>query len=337
MSVNQTFTAADAVELAIVDRGGFVESRHVGAALVLNEQGEVVAQYGNTDAYILPRSSLKPLQAIATLNAGATLADEELAIATASHVGSDRHVELVRNILARAGLTEDALQCPVSWPNDPAVRDDMVRSGLGPSAARHMCSGKHAAMLMACVASGADPSNYLDQNHPIQVLTREVVERFTGEKIQFLTTDGCGAPVPAVTLAGLARAASRIGTANARSPFALHRNAAELVSAARANGWVVEGTHRPDTVAIDQLGVFSKAGAEGIQLMIAPNGATVALKVLDGSGRVGALVASHLLASIGALDTDAVAVCAAELAPPVLGGGVPVGAVRVSPELRSTN
>ncbi len=271
------------------------------------------------------------------MNAGATLADEELAIATASHVGSDRHVELVRNILARAGLTEDALQCPVSWPNDPAVRDDMVRGGLGPSAARHMCSGKHAAMLMACVASGADPSNYLDQNHPIQVLTREVVERFTGEKIQFLTTDGCGAPVPAVTLAGLARAASRIGTANARSPFALHRNAAELVSAARANGWVVEGTHRPDTVAIDQLGVFSKAGAEGIQLMIAPNGATVALKVLDGSGRVGALVASHLLASIGALDTDAVAACAAELAPPVLGGGVPVGAVRVSPALRSTN
>lgn len=334
MSANHTFTASDAVELAVVDRGGFIESRHVGAAIVLSAEGEVVARHGNTEAYILPRSSLKPLQAIATLNAGATLDDEELAIATASHVGSDRHVELVRSILARAGLTEDALQCPASWPHSASARDDMVRAGLSPSAARHMCSGKHAAMLTACVAMGADPANYLDVNHPLQVLTREVVERFTGEKIQFLTTDGCGAPIPAVTLTGLARAASRIGTAGAKSPFALHRNAAKLLAAARANGWVVEGTHRPDTIAIDQLGVFSKSGAEGIQLMIAPNGATVALKVLDGSGRLGALVAAHLLAAAGALDADAVAACAGELTPPILGGGAPIGAVRVSPTLR---
>lgn len=335
MSPNQTFSAADAVELAVVDRGGFIESRHVGAAIVLGADGETLGQYGNTDAFILPRSSLKPLQAIAALSAGAALADEELAIATASHAGSDRHVALTRSILSRAGLTEDALQCPASWPNDPTVRDDMVRRGLGPSPARHMCSGKHAAIILACVAMGADPANYLDVNHPIQVLTREVIERFTGEKIQYSTTDGCGTPVPAVTLSGLARAASRMGTANARSPFALHRNAAELLSAARANGWVIEGTHRPDTIAIDQLGVFAKAGAEGIQLMIAPNGATVALKVLDGSGRVGALVAAQLLAGIGALDADAVAACASELTPPVLGGGVPVGSIRVSPTLRS--
>ncbi len=334
MSVNQTFSATDAVELAVVDRGGFIESRHIGAALVLDHNGDHALQYGNTDAHILPRSSLKPLQAIAALSAGAQLSDEELAIATASHAGTDQHVEVVRRILIRAGLTEDALQCPVAWPNDLSARDELSRSGFGPSAVRHMCSGKHAAMLMACVASGADPKNYLDVNHPFQVLVREVVERFTGEKVQFITTDGCGAPVPAVTITGLARAASRMGTANSKSPFALHRNAAELLSAARANGWAVEGTKRADTVAIDQLGVFAKSGAEGIHMMIAPNGATVVLKVLDGSGRVGTFVAAHLLAKIGAIDADAVATCAAELVPPVVGGGIPVGQIRLSAALR---
>src|SRR5690606_29262805 len=53
--VPETLTVQDAVELAVVERNGFVESRHAGAAVVLSAAGEVVGRYGNTDALILPR------------------------------------------------------------------------------------------------------------------------------------------------------------------------------------------------------------------------------------------------------------------------------------------
>ncbi|HCM50413.1 MAG TPA: asparaginase, partial [Microbacterium sp.] len=83
----ETLPVAAAVELARVERGGFVESRHAGAAIVLNPEGQAIERLGDTDAPILPRSSLKPIQALACLAAGAQLADETLALATASHAG----------------------------------------------------------------------------------------------------------------------------------------------------------------------------------------------------------------------------------------------------------
>ena len=69
----QTFSAADAVELALVERSGFVESRHVGVAVVLAPDGTVRDRLGDVDAPVLPRSTLKPLQALAFLAAGAPL------------------------------------------------------------------------------------------------------------------------------------------------------------------------------------------------------------------------------------------------------------------------
>ncbi|MDT9126939.1 asparaginase, partial [Escherichia coli] len=80
---------------------------------------------------------------------------------------------------------------------------------------------------------------YLDPAHPLQAHIREVVERLAGEKIAHTSIDGCGAPVHAITLLGLARAIHRIGSASERSPFALHRVAGALVRAVRENPWTI--------------------------------------------------------------------------------------------------
>ncbi|MGO2520334.1 MAG: asparaginase [Microbacterium sp.] len=326
----ETFTVADAVELAVVDRSGFVESRHAGAAIVLSSDGEVVGRWGNPDALILPRSSLKPLQAVACITAGAELAGEQLALATASHVGTDRHAEVVRDVLTAGGLTEDDLGCPPAWPSDTATRDDMVREHGAQARIRMNCSGKHAAMLRACVATGWPTEGYLDPSHPLQLHIREVVERLTGEKIAHTSIDGCGAPVHAMTLSALARGIHRIGSASERSPFALHRVAGTLVRAVKENPWTIEGPGRPDTIAIETLGVFAKGGAEGIMVMVAPDGTTVALKMLDGSGRAATIVAATLLARAGALSDADVSTLTGTLQLEVLGGGVGVGMIRPS-------
>ncbi|MFS0893422.1 asparaginase [Microbacterium sp. 179-I 3D3 NHS] len=324
----ETLTVQDAVELAVVERSGFVESRHAGAAVVLSPDGDVIARHGNADALILPRSSLKPLQAVACITAGAALEGEQLALATASHTGTDRHAGVVRDVLTAGGLTEDHLRCPPAWPSDTATRDELVREHGEPARVRMNCSGKHAAMLRACVATGWSTEGYLDPGHPLQSHIRDTVERLTGEKVAHTSIDGCGAPVHAVTLTGLARAVHRVGTASDRSPFALHRVAGSLVRAVRENPWTIEGPGRPDTIATETLGVFTKGGAEGVMVMVSPDGTTVALKMLDGAPRASTIVAATLLARSGGLSDADVTALGDALPLEVLGGGVPVGRVR---------
>ena len=110
--MGETFAASAAAQLAVVERGGFVESRHVGSAVVLGPDGEVVRDLGDTSAPVLPRSSMKPFQALAVMTSGVTLRGEDAAIATASHSGTPQHVALVRGLLARVALPASALRCP---------------------------------------------------------------------------------------------------------------------------------------------------------------------------------------------------------------------------------
>ncbi len=323
-----TFATASAVELAVVERSGFIESRHAGSAIVLSPGGEVVERLGDVTTPILPRSSLKPVQALAMLTAGAPLEGERLVLAAASHSGTDRHVAVVRDILDAARLGEEALGCPPAWPLDAATRDELVRDRAAPSRIRMNCSGKHAAMLLACAAGGWDAATYLSPEHPLQVHIREVTERLTGDKVAATAVDGCGAPVYGMTLFGLARAIHRIGTSSTTSPFALHRHAGALVQAVRAHPWAVDGPGRPDTIAIERLGVFAKGGAEGVMVMVAPDGTTTALKMLDGSRRASTAVALRLLERAGALSPADVADTMAHLPLAVTGGGRDVGAIR---------
>ena len=185
------------------------------------------------------------------------------------------------------------------------------------------------------VAARIQPGTLQAGDTPVQVRDscdkRWQGSRLTGEKIAHTSVDGCGAPVHAITLTGLARGIHRIGSASERSPFALHRVAGALVRAVRENPWTIAGPGEPDTIAIETLGVFAKGGAEGVMVMVAPNGATVALKMLDGNGRAATIVAATLLARAGALTDADVATLTAALPLSVLGGGQPVGAVRVAP------
>jgi L-asparaginase II len=117
----ETIPVQGAVELAVLDRSGFVESRHIGAAVVLSPAGEVLREVGDAATPVFPRSSMKPFQALAVLASGAELTEEEHVLATASHAATARHVAVVRGILAKAGLDESALRCPADWPLDRAA------------------------------------------------------------------------------------------------------------------------------------------------------------------------------------------------------------------------
>lgn len=325
----ETFAAAQSVELAVIERSGFVESRHVGSAAVVSGDGEPILSLGDTTTPVFPRSTLKLFQTVASLGAGAELTDEQVAIATASHGGTPQHLALVREILASAGLDDRALGCPPDWPLDRAARDALVRAGGQAQPVCMNCSGKHAAMLAACVAAGWPTETYLDPEHPLQVQVREVIERLTTERPAATGIDGCGAPVHAISLLALARGVARIRTANASSPFALFRNAARVAQSALAHGWALDGPGRPNTVVIEELGVLAKTGAEGVLIMAAPDGTSVAVKVLDGSARAATLVGLQLLVTAGAVRVEEVQRIVPRLGLEVLGRGAQVGAIRI--------
>lgn len=330
MQVTGTFSVTDSVELAVVERNGFIESRHAGSAVVLSPEGEVMRALGDVVTPIFPRSCLKPFQAVAVMTSGVTLRGEDAAIATASHSGTAAHVALVRRLLERESLPESALGCPPAAPSDQVAREQLIRSG-GPRERVYMnCSGKHSAMLLACVANEWPLESYLELDHPLQKRVLDVIERFTGERPAATAIDGCGAPVHAISLGGLGRGIQKITTATAGSPFALYREAAALTESVREHAWAVGGPGQPDTVAVERLGVFAKIGAEGVMVMTAPDGTTVALKVLDGSARASTIIALRLLAQSGAIEHEAIDAVQTELDLWVMGGEQRVGAIRAT-------
>lgn len=317
---------AESVELAVLERNGFVESRHIGSAVVLDATGEVAIAVGSPELPVYPRSCMKPFQALAVLESGVELDPVQTVLATASHAATPEHVRVVDSILEKAGLDADDLGCPPDWPGDSAARDGVIRAHGHQERILMNCSGKHAAMLLACVQNGWDTASYLDPEHPLQQRILAVVERETGAPVAHSGVDGCGAPVHAMSLVALARGIGRLRRAT-EGP------AKQLTESILANGWAIDGPGRANTVVIDRLGVVAKLGAEGVMVMATPDGASVALKMLDGSLRAATVVALELLARHGSLTREQVAELTPELGLAVYGGANPVGTIRVSPTL----
>ncbi|WP_026534190.1 asparaginase [Arthrobacter sp. H14] len=324
----ETFTSNNAAELAVVERSGFIESRHIGSAVVMAADGNVVTELGDINAPVYPRSSLKPFQTIATLQSSVPLRGVQVALASASHVGSHEHMDVVQGMLKAAGLTADYLRCPADWPKDEEARNWLVRTERGRVRPAMNCSGKHAGFLWACVENGWDLESYLDHDHPMQKRVVEVIEDYTGERIAHLGVDGCGAPAPAVTLTGLARGISKL--AKAPGSKSSDARAATVATAMLDYPWAVHGRGESNSVVMDQLGIIAKTGAEGVMVMGTDKGVSVAVKMLDGAERATSLVALTLLAAAGAIEPDKVAPVLEKVVPVTYGRGEPVGRVRLS-------
>lgn len=112
LSSHETFSVESAVELAVIERSGFIESRHIGSAVVLSADGSVVTRLGDITTPIYARSALKPFQALASMQSGVPLRGAQVALACASHVGSLDHMDVVEGMLKAAGVREEQLQCP---------------------------------------------------------------------------------------------------------------------------------------------------------------------------------------------------------------------------------
>ena len=303
----------DAV-LAEYVRDGVVESVHRGYLLALNADGSVNLALGDSEHLIFPRSCVKSIQGAAMVRAGLTLEPRLLALGSSSHSGSEEHLSAVREILALAKLDESALQCMLdkplgdqerrAWADKPATRISMN------------CSGKHAAMLLTCVTKSWPIANYLDPAHPLQVAIKTELEALSGEKITLTSTDGCGAPLFLMSVAGLARAIRAITL----SKDPVHQS---VLDASRKFPEMVAGKGRLTTQMIEAVpGLYMKDGAEAVEIASMPDGRTLVFKVADGSLRPFRVLVHTGLKRLG-IDSP-------YEAENVLGGDRVIGAIRAT-------
>ena len=312
--------------VAEIVRSGFVEGHHHGAVVALAADGSEDWSVGDVSSAVLPRSSNKPRQALGMVRMGLALEPELLALACASHSGEEFHIAGVRRILELAGLDESALQTPPDFPLDDATRDVVVRAGGSKQPVLMNCSGKHAAMLLTCVVNDWDTATYRDPDHPVQQGIRVTFEELTGEPVQVVAVDGCGAPLLSTSLTGLARGFRSLAVAEA-GPERL------VADAIRAHPAYVSGSTRDEKALLTAIpGAIGKAGAEACYAVALRDGRAFALKADDGAPRVRpVLMAAALLRSKvdteRGVDTDAVRATGRH---DLLGGGVPVGAIRAT-------
>jgi len=263
--------------LATVTRSGIAESLHLGHLIVLNAGGSIYLSKGSPELPIFPRSAVKSLQASAMLKAGLTVSDEELAIICASHSGNQSHIDLVIKMLEKRDISISTLKNSVDKPL--GEKEKIAWGEKSPSQLAQNCSGKHAGMLITCQQNGWDMATYLDLNHPLQIAIKNEIEELAGEKVSAVSIDGCGAPLFAISLVGLARSISNVVTSNE----AAHQ---QIVTACTTYPELVAGEGRLTTRMMRAVpGLFMKEGAEGIEVCALPDGRVIAIKIIDGSWR----------------------------------------------------
>jgi L-asparaginase II len=153
-------------------------------------------------------------------------------------------------------------------------------AGREPERLAMNCSGKHAAMLSACVASGWATEGYLEREHPLQQAIEARLAEAAGEPVTAVVVDGCGAPQHALSLTGLARGVLSLVEA---APGSRERSVADAM---RAQPWFVAGTGREDTDLMRAVpGLLVKGGADGVHVAALPGRGAVALKLDDGGDR----------------------------------------------------
>lgn len=285
-----------------VIRGASVESRHHVHAVLMDGQGKTKAVYGDARRLTFPRSTLKPLQSIALIESGAAdaygVSENEIALASASHNGEERHVVPVTRWLERLGLDATALECgahaPYGAPCQPA------------SPQHNNCSGKHTGMLTLTLFLKVPTAGYTKFDHPVQKMILSTLSDICGTSLTpaCCGIDGCSAPNPGMPLENLARGFSafmnqenktyrRIFQAMTRHP--------DLVGGS-------EGRLDSNLMEAAKGKILAKTGAEGTYIAVIPGEDTVlALKTEDGAARAGqaalyGLFEKHKLADSAVLD-----------------------------------
>lgn len=270
--------------LVDVVRGPLVESRHRGSYVISDAKGALVAQVGDIESPVYPRSAIKIFQCLPLIESGGAdrfgLSADDICLCCASHNGEEEHVRVVRSILHKADVEEVCLECGAHWPSSREAAYALVREGKSALPVHNNCSGKHAGMLAMAKHLKIDAKGYVSADHPIQRGVAKALGRYCEVDVSRapMGIDGCSVPTWAMPLKNLAKGFAKLSGDAA---------GIRIGEAVRGNPFLISGTGGFDTrimTAIPRL--FVKYGAEAVYCgFIAHAGLGFALKIDDGGKR----------------------------------------------------
>lgn len=292
-----------------VMRGANVESQHLVSAVVVDSQNNTRISWGATDIKIYPRSSIKPIQALAVILSGAyekfKISDQELALACASHNGETEHVDAVSAWLSRMNLAIHDFECGSHLPSNSKASASLLKQNKELTAIYNNCSGKHAGFLATALAMGVNTQGYVQMNHPVQKLIREVIEDFCSEKISEsdIAIDGCSIPTYFLHMKNLALAMARL-VDPMELPEKYHKASRMIYQVYVDNPFYIAGTDRYCTrmTTVLQKKALVKTGAEGVMFAsLLDQKLGVVVKAHDGASRASEVAMSWILKELGLL------------------------------------
>lgn len=300
--------------LVHISRGPLIECMHRGSIAVALADGTLTHAAGNAETVTFARSSAKPIQAIPVIESGAASAfgftEQEIALICASHNGEPRHIETVRSMLGKIGLSDQALLCGPHEPYHKPSADRMKERGEPFSCLHNNCSGKHAGMLALALRLHAPIDSYLQLNHPVQQRMVETICQMSGLSRDrlYIGVDGCGVPVFGMPLTYLAGMYARFGAYAAKGKDAAAGQRGQacrlILDAISRHPFFLAGSDRFDTRLIEatQGRIIGKMGAEGVFALTVPSlGLGLAVKIEDGAQRALYPVVTEALLQLGLL------------------------------------
>ncbi len=292
-----------------VIRGGFTESTHRGVAVLINSNGEILQEWGNSNTLIYPRSALKPIQSLNLYKDGVakalSLSDNLIALTTASHHAENIHQKMINNWLKKINLKEKHLSCGPSWPWN--IKDQFKAHSKYKVKRKifHNCSGKHCGHLAVSKYKNLPIKNYQNKDHPIQKDLIKLIEDLSKYKIKNIGVDGCTLPNPLIPLKKFAFAMAQLADYKKLNEYS---TIAKRIFDSCVKFPEITGGSKSINSILTKLSkgkIFVKNGAEGVFVAIIPEQkSALAVKIIDGASRAAEVAIAGLLSELKIINNE---------------------------------
>jgi len=292
-----------------VIRGGFTESTHRGVAVLINSNGEILQEWGNSNTLIYPRSALKPIQSLNLYKDGVAkalgLSDNLIALTTASHHAENIHQKMINNWLKKINLKEKHLSCGPSWPWN--IKDQFKAHSKYKVKRKifHNCSGKHCGHLAVSKYKNLPIKNYQNKDHPIQKDLIKLIEDLSKYKIKSIGVDGCTLPNPLIPLKKFAFAMAQLADYKKLNEYS---TIAKRIFDSCVKFPEITGGSKSINSILTKLSkgkIFVKNGAEGVFVAIIPEQkSALAVKIIDGASRAAEVAIAGLLSELKIINNE---------------------------------
>ena len=294
-------------KLVNISRSEYIESEHFGCGAIVDSDGKILKEWGDSSQLIFPRSALKPIQSLNLYKDGyidkVNLTEKQIAFSTSSHFAEDIHQELINDWLKNLNLDESMLACGEDWPWQLHNKFKAYDKYKKRRKIFHNCSGKHCAHLAVSVERDLPINNYNSQLHPLQKELFNLIENLSEFKINQIGVDGCTLPNPMLPI-------NKFGYLLAK--FTDYKKIDNLGTIAKkifescVNEPDYAGGADSDNSLLTKLfnkRVFFKNGAEGVFVAIIPEKKiSIVVKILDGSARAASTAIAGMISELDLID-----------------------------------